>query len=180
MQTRRSACRSSAIIRSWGVGSAGYVQPSRPQLHRFLLPGGVGAVHPRHPGTEPPAHGPPRAPARTRSPAPCAHQDQRHDRRPSPSDPPSQTTTNKHTSPAGASDTDDSDGRAHGGSPVSRGRHPRQTNHGLTSTKGKRGVSGQPPNDHSFHPPAYARPAARASDFLCRRFTRVGGRRSGS
>src|SRR6202022_54214 len=71
---------------------------------------------------------------------------------------PSLTDDDNHASPAGASGTDESDGRAHGNSPVSRGRLPHQTKHGLTGTKKKHGVSGQQPDDRSFHPPAYARP----------------------
>ena len=33
--------------------------PPRPRLHQLRLPGRVGAVHPRHPRPEPPAHGSP-------------------------------------------------------------------------------------------------------------------------
>ena len=46
--------------------------------------------------------------------------------------------------PAGASRTDESDGRARSGSPGIRGKHPRQTNNGRTGTKSKAASAGNP------------------------------------
>jgi hypothetical protein len=46
--------------------------------------------------------------------------------------------------PAGASRTDESDGRAHSGSPGIRGKLPRQTNDGHTGTKSKTASAGNP------------------------------------